>query len=200
MKKISAKSKLNHHHLRHKYKRYAAAVAGAAIMAGVALPGIPAAKVLAAENPSNLTSPSTNIDKDNTPPVRESKTVSEKENHNDRNGPPGRGWREHKYSWPGPDENQGWYEDGHIYYRSDRRDHDSDNRMYVLNISSPVDFVRDHAAAYGFDSYLDSFRFLTVTYNTALVEVTQHGTGKVFNVLLRITDDHTWNIVDVHAV
>lgn len=39
--------------LRRKYKHYAAALAGAAIMTGAAIPGIPAATTFAAENPSN---------------------------------------------------------------------------------------------------------------------------------------------------
>lgn len=39
--------------LRRKYKRYAAAVAGAAILTGAALPGIPVVKAAAAENPTS---------------------------------------------------------------------------------------------------------------------------------------------------
>lgn len=42
--------------LRRKYKRYAAAVAGAAILTGVALPGIPVVKASAAEHPSSSAS------------------------------------------------------------------------------------------------------------------------------------------------
>lgn len=60
--------------LRRKYKRYAAAVAGAAILTGAALPGIPAVKALAAEHPgtpsSIRTEQSTSINKDNHRPTR----------------------------------------------------------------------------------------------------------------------------------
>jgi len=180
-----SKHKKFHHHLRHlhgKYKRYAAAIAGAAIMTGAACPGIPAAKVLAAETPSTETSISvkniTDVDKN-------------------KNGPPGRGWHEHKDSWPSADENQAWVDaDGHIYYRSDniRR---AKNIHYLQN---PINFVKENAETYGFDPYLDSFRLLTLSNNKALVEVTKNYTGRLFNVLLERSGEHEWNIVETRAL
>lgn len=191
MERKSARRK----HLRRKYKRYAAAVAGAAIMTGAVLPGIPAAKALAAERPANLPpigiEQTTLTDKDVQTPVKQ--VVAEKT----RNKPPGRGWHEHKYGWPSSDENQVWYEDGRIYYRSD---HDRYRDNYVYYRSSLVDLVKNYATLYGFDPSLDSFTLLTSTSHKALVEVRKHDTGKLFNVLLERTYDGGWKIAEVRAL
>jgi hypothetical protein len=205
-RKTTRKYKHFHHHLGRlhgKYKRYAAAVAGAAIMAGIALPGIPAAKVLAAENPSvdpaitmNL---ETQLDKDMKTPAK--KITTENSRHEDKNNPPGRGWHEHKNSWPSSDENQGWYENGRIYYRSDNRSDDNRYRAeYASYTSNPVNFVKSNSELYGFDPYLDSFKLLTVSSNKALVEVTRHDTGRLFDVLLTRSGNHDWQIVEVRAL
>lgn len=176
-----------HHRLRQlhgKYKRYAAAVAGAAIMTGAALPGIPAAKVLAADSPSadpSLTVKyTTGVDKDT------------------RSGPPGRGWHQHENSWPGADENQAWVDaDGHIYYRSDNNHRRIGYGHYLRN---PVNYVKDQAETYGFDPYLDSFRLLTLSSERALVEVTKNDTGRLFNVLLERSGENDWTIVQTRAL
>lgn len=176
-----------HHHLRRlhgKYKRYAAAVAGAAIMAGIALPGVPAAKALAAEN----NSPESSI------------SVKHKTQY-DKNSkkPPGRGWHEHRNSWPSSDENQGWVAaDGRIYYRSNNAD--SHRYQFESYLSSPVDFVRHYSTMYGFDSNLDSFRLLFRSSNRAMVEVTKQDTGRLFNVLLERTNNNQWTIAQVRAL
>jgi hypothetical protein len=200
-RKIARKYKHVHHlgRLRGKYKRYAAAVAGAAIMAGVALPGIPAAKVLAAENPSaepTITmNQTTQVDKDTKNPIK--KVLTEKTLREDRNSPPGRDWHEHKNSWPSSDENQAWYENGRIYYRSDNNQYRAD---YVSYLNSPVDFVKASSEIYGFNPYLDSFNILTLSSDKALVEVTRHDTGRLFDVLLTRDGDHDWRIVEVRAL
>jgi hypothetical protein len=159
---------------RRRLKRRAAALAvGAAIMTG-AFSGAPITKVQAAEAPSNVSlakAPQTTQD----------------------SRPPGYGWHQHKYGWPSPDENQAWYQDGKIFYRST-----SNEAAY--NAYDPVDFVKSTASAYGFDANLDDFSLLTVTSRSALVEVRQHDTGKVYNVLLKRTHHHDWTIVDVHAI
>lgn len=187
MEKKPGKHKHVHHHLGQlhgKYKRYAAAIAGAAIMTGAALPGIPAAKVLAAESPSAEPSISvkhtTNIDKDK------------------RKGPPGRGWHLHEASWPGVDENQAWVDaDGKIYYRSDNNDRH--RYEYVDYLRNPINYVKDHAETYGFDPYLDTFRLLSVSRDKALVEVTKNDTGRTFDILL-VRADNDWRIVETRAL
>lgn len=169
--------------LRLKCKRRAAALMGAALMTGAVLSGIPATKALAAE-----TSP--------TPPIR-----TERAHHDtDDSRPPGYGWHQHEHSWPSPDENQAWFKDGKIYYRSDYRgDDDYYRNNYAYWTNTPVDYVKASAASYGFDSSLDSFTLLTVSHRRALVEVRQHDTGTLYNVLLERTADHDWTIVGVRA-
>ncbi|KYZ76073.1 hypothetical protein AXX12_06410 [Anaerosporomusa subterranea] len=200
-RKIARKYRHVHHlgRLHGKYKRYAAAVAGAAIMAGVALPGIPAAKVLAAENPSaepTITmNQTTQVDKDTKNPIK--KVLTERTLQEDKNSPPGRGWHEHNNSWPSSDENQGWYENGRIFYRSDN---DQYRTEYADYLSHPVNFVKSSSEIYGFDPSLDSFKLLTVSSDKALVEVTRHDTGRLFDVLLARDGDHDWRIVEVRAL
>jgi hypothetical protein len=59
----------------------------------------------------------------------------------------------------GPNENQILYRDGKVYYRSD----DYRDRGYAGYYSSPADYVRAHAAAYGLDSVRDSFTIVSFT-------------------------------------
>lgn len=183
----SAQKKNAHHHLRRlhgKYKRYAAAVAGAAIMAGIALPGIPAAKALAADN--------------NSPEASVSVKHKTERNKNLKK-PPGSGWHEHKDSWPSSDENQAWVTaDGRIFYRSDNAKRD--NHWFDNYLSSPVEFVRHYSDMYGFDSNLDSYRLLFRSSDRAMVEVTKHDTGRLINVLLERTNNNEWTIVQIRAL
>lgn len=167
------KTAIKRKQIRRKYKRRAAALAvGAAIMTG-ALTGTPLTKAQASEAPST--------------------TLKAQQVTSERSGPPGHGWHQHKYSWPGSDENQAWYQDGKIYYRSDSPRH-------AYRFYAPVEYVKDHASTYGFDAALDDFTLLTITSRNALVEVRQHDTGKLYNVLLTRTSDHSWTIADVHAI
>jgi len=173
------KNSVKRRQLRLKCKRHAAALMGAAIMTGAVLSGIPATKVLAAEAPSDP------------PPVKTEQALQ----HTEDSRPPGHGWHQHKYSWPSPDENQAWYQDGKIYYRSD-----NNRNEYAYASNSPADYVKDNAASYGFDSSLDSFSLLTVSHRKALVEVRKYETGKLYNVLLERTSGHEWTIIDVRAL
>ncbi len=177
------KNSVKRRQLRLKYKRRVAALMGAAIMTGAVLTGLPVTKALAAETPAN------------SDPLKTEQTLQ----INKESRPPGRGWHQHKYSWPSPDENQGWYQDGKIYYRSDNhRSHWYDEYAYTDH--NPVDYVKANAAYYGFDSSHDSFTLLTVTHRRALVEVRNNDTGKLYNVLLERTYGHDWTIASVRAI
>ena len=164
MERKTAKRKL----LRRKYKRYVAAVAGAAVMAGAVLPGIPVAKAAASERPAP-------------PPMR----VAQSDQYKN-------GWHQHRHGWPSPDENQIMYRDGRIYYRSDNhRDRDF---YYVSEVSSPVDAVKDFAGRYGFDRYRDTFNLVYQSGNKAYVQVVSSSTGKQLTVGLERTGAGAWNI------
>ncbi|MDD4601043.1 hypothetical protein SDC9_05903 [bioreactor metagenome] len=170
--------------LRRKYKRHAAAVMGVAIMTGAVLSGLPTTKSLAAEAPSNR------------PPIKneQSKQVTKDSR------PPGHGWHQHKYSWPSPDENQAWYQDGKIYYRSDNNNQRNHRNEYSYYVNNPVNYVKNSATIYGFDSSRDSFTLLTVSPKRALVEVRKHDTGQLYNVLLERANDHNWKVINVRAL
>ncbi len=218
--------------LRRRYKRYAAALAGAAIMTGAALPGLGAATA-AAHSP--FTAPSPITLRDTLPQLDEQKTVKKvtasktakntnKTDRTDRNGPPGRGWHEHKYSWPGSNENQGWYENGRIYYRSDNSrsgshyDSRYDNRYsnhydsrydsrynnharyYSYAASGPVDFVKEQASKYGFDRNKDSFTLVSQSSNSATVLVKKDTTGKSYIVKIERETQRNWYVASVQSI
>lgn len=200
MERKAAKRKQLSHHFRRKYKRYAAALAGAAIMTGAAaLPGIPVAQAFAAESPSSAPA-ATYSTQDKNVKTTVKKVYAEKNRHKDRNGPPGRGWHEHRHSWPGPNENQAWYQDGKIYYRGDSRNSASYYRSdYAYAVSNPVDVVKSAATRYGFNRYTDSFTLLSRTSNRAIVEVIKSDTGQIFNMVLERTNNNDWRIVGTLA-
>ena len=163
--------------LRAKSKKRAAALLSAALMAGTVLSGIPATQALAAEASASQ------------PPVTSAQQAGQAER------PPGAGWHQHEHSWPSPDENQAWYKDGKIYYRGEHYRH-----HYAYAYNNPVDYVQASAAGYGFDASLDTFTLLTISHRRALVEVRQHTTDNLYNVLLERTPGHDWTIVSVRAL
>lgn len=175
------KNTIKRKQLRRKFKRRAAALAGAAMITGAALSGIPVTKALAAEAPLNQ------------PPTKTEQAIQVTKTAR----PPGKGWHQHKNSWPGTNENQAWYQDGKIYYRSDNQQYRDE---YAYQFDNPVDYVKDRASAFGFNSARATFTLLTVSTENALVEITQHDTGKLYNVLLKRTYDHGWTIVEVRAL
>lgn len=180
--------------LRRKFKRRAAALAGAAILTGSLLSGMPVTKVMAAEAPSYQ--PPTKTEQ--TVQVKKDDRPSEKDWRKNAR-PPGRGWYQHNNSWPGSNENQAWYQDGKIYYRSDNK-RDNYRTEYVYQSSNPVNYVKASASLYGFNASFDQFRLLTISGQKALVEIRKYDTGKLYNVLLERTYDNGWNIVDIRAL
>jgi len=198
MKKILAKSKA----LRHRYKRYAAVLAGAAIMAGTSLPGVPTSTVAASEvpviSPPTTTEQLTTVDNNDQSPVKKiiaNKTHAITKLKNKLNN----GWHEHLNSWPSSEDNQGWSENGHIYYRSDKDRSD----QYSNTLSSPVAFVKEYASLYGFDPNNDIFTLLSVSHGEATVQVVKHDTGQRFKVDL---ENHlnsrfeAWRIVAIRGI
>ena len=183
--------------LRRKYKRYAAAIAGAAIMTGAAIPGIPVAKTLAAENPSPSPSPTieqtTTIDKNDQTSVT---PVTAQLWHKLKNG-----WHEHVNSWPSPNETQSLYKDGHIYYRSNSDRYNDQNRYEYTNyVNSAVEYTQSYAWKYGFDQDLDSFSLLFQANNEATVQIIKHDTGQRFKINLERNQDGDWMVVSIRGI
>lgn len=191
------KNSIRRRQLRVKFKRRTAALMGAALMTGAVLSGVPATNALAADTTTHVY------------------PVTAKHVSSDDSRPPGRGWHQHRHSWPSSDENQAWYQDGKIYYRSGSGNVDKshaylrDGKLYYRGesgynysyyVNSPVEYVKDNAARYGFNSYRDSFSLLTASSQRAVVEVRRNDTGKLYNVILERTSNRDWTIVDVRAI
>lgn len=177
------KNSVKRRQLRHKLKGRAAALAGAAIMTGAAISGIPISKAAAAEAPLHA------------PPQQMQQTVEKKKD----TLPPGRGWHQHKYSWPSPHDNQAWYQDGKIYYRSNIADHKNWRHHAHLG-ANPIDYVKDSASFYGFNPSVDAFSIIEFSRGRSVVEVRQQDTGKRYHVFLERTSDRAWEIVKVSAL
>ena len=163
--------------LRRKYKCYAAAVIGTAIMTGAALPGIPhVSKASAAEK---FSSPIT----------------SEQTNMLNKGG-----WHEHNNSWPSSDDNQAWYENGRIYYLNDNapthRHYRDEHFQYLI---SPIEFVKDHGAKLGFDADRDTFTILHQSHRKATVQVIKKDTGQRFKVDLE-RSHQDWKVVVLRGI
>lgn len=137
---------------RRKYKRYAAAIIGTAIMTGAALPGIPIpSKALASENPP--------------PPL------TQKGWHEHRNEWPSSGDNQAWY------ENGHIY-----YLNDRHRDRESLRDEYFQEIGSPIDVVKNYATQYGFDALRDSFTLIHQGRHRATVQVVNNATGQRFKV------------------
>ena len=190
MKKILATLKTP----RRKYKRYAVALASAAILAGTALPGIPMSIALASEAPT--TSPpiiaeqntlSTNDQQNSVKQFIANKTDSMRTKLN-------RGWHEHMNTWPSSGDNHSWYENGHIYYSTDNDRSDE----YNNTLSGPIQFVKEYASLYGFDPDNDAFTLLSVSNKEAVVQVVKQDTGQRFKIELENRQD--WRIIAIRGI
>jgi len=181
----SARHKL----LRRKYKRYAAAVAGAAIISG-ALAGMPVSKAIAAENsvsPSTHITQTASVNKDAHHPIKQ--VMADKANT----------VREHKYE---SSDKQATYRDRTGKDRYDRYDRYSYNAngVTVRNLSSPVDTIKENASVYGFDADRDTFTFLSLSSREASIQVTKFATGERFIVHLVRSRHQDWRIVSIGSL
>lgn len=165
--------------LRRKYKRYAAAVAGAALISGAALHGFPTPKAFAAENPTP--SPPTSL---------EQKTSIE----------PTAG----KFNTRESGDKQAWYKKYHRSKHERYNDDDyyvsRDGDVTVRYLDSPVDVIKHYASIYGFDADSDTFTFLSLSSREASILVTKHNTGERFRVDLERGRHRDWNIVEVSSI
>nr|WP_092072544.1 hypothetical protein [Dendrosporobacter quercicolus]NSL48528.1 hypothetical protein [Dendrosporobacter quercicolus DSM 1736]SDM43581.1 hypothetical protein SAMN04488502_104237 [Dendrosporobacter quercicolus] len=217
MDKKSATSKL----IRRKYKRYAAAVAGAAIMAGAGLPAV----VSAADNTTGMTY------HNDQQSVKKVATKSSKDTKSNKSTNRSGGWHQHRTSWPSSSENRGWVDgNGRIYYSSDNyrngahydtrydgrsrgyynggyyyRDNDntwrySGNYRTGSTTVSPVEFAKTNASQYGLDRNKDSFSLVSQTGSSASVLIKKSTTGKQYIMNLERDNYRSWKIVAVRSI
>jgi hypothetical protein len=203
--------KLTKRKIRPKFKRYAAAVAGAAILAGAGagLPGVPVARAMAADHSltavqtsdgSYTTEKSNSSDKSERHRYDDRDQHSDRDRHGDRDQYNDRGWHEHNNSWPSSGDNRGWYENGRIHYLNDNSSNDYSSYGNVHYLSNPVDFVKHYAAQYNFDRYRDSFTILSQSSTTATVQVRKQDTGQQFRVDLESNNNGNWIVVAVRGI
>ena len=163
--------------LRRKYKRYAAAVAGAALISGAALHGMPAAKAYASENP--VPSPPVNVKQLSA--ANGERSFSPR-SHGDRPN-----WlQRHHYRWFERNHPDDTYVSG-------------DGSVVVRYLDSPIDTLKNQAAAYGFDAARDTFTFLSLSRREASVLVTKHATGEQIIVDLVRNWYGDWRITAVNS-
>ena len=157
--------------LRRKYKRYAAAVAGAAILTGAVLPGLPVAKVFASEAPPttapNQTTQTTMVDNDTHKSLRT--IIFEKA----------------RETWENRHRNRAGYQE---------------STTSIRELPNPVDTVKDYALAYGFNAEKDTFTFLNLSSREASIQVAKHDTGERFRVELERNRRSDWAIVAVYRI
>ena len=204
MEKKLAKRKM----LRRKYKHYVAALAGAAIMAGVSLHGIPLSKVSAAENTAT-SSPSPVIlgqgpiiNQDPQASVVQIDPVADrqvKDKEKDKDGRQEqwnkrdhRNHRDHhhnRYHHRDRDRFERW---SAFIHRMERYNERLDKIQITGNLMSPVEVVRSAAAEIGFDINRDTFTLLSQSGTQSIVTVIHNGNS--YNVTVDQLADGNWRV------
>ncbi len=203
MEKKLAKRKM----LRRKYKHYAAAFAGAAIMAGATFHGIPVVRAAAADKPatsSPATTEQTPLNRDNT--VADS-SVSPNQGNNANNNPVttpdhrGNNQNNQNHGNTADRDHQQNNRYNHERYKNERwADHgqafgqriawynNSQNKIQFYNdTTNPVDIVLAVANDLGFDVNNDTFNLLSQSGSHSIVRAIHNGT------YYDITIDHLAN-------
>ncbi|MBU2703199.1 hypothetical protein Ga0466249_004335 [Sporomusaceae bacterium BoRhaA] len=209
--------------LRHKYKHYAAALAGAAIMAGTSLHGIPFTKAsAAAENPSaspTVTAGQTTlIDKDAKKLLDEtdiSATDSSENRDSDNNKVATPDQRDKNKDDQHADRDRGDKQDQRDGYDHSRYEHerwadrgrafdqritwynDSSNKIQIYNdTANPVDIVKAAAIDLGFDVNNDSFTLISQNGSQSIVNVVHNGNN--YNVTVDQLANGNWTVSSVN--
>ncbi|MBP2649774.1 MAG: hypothetical protein H6Q74_599 [Firmicutes bacterium] len=165
----------NRKFLRRKYRRYAAAMAGAAFLTGAALPGIPIVKAADVEKP--------------VPPphaVQTHKTVTDNQNTNfntvHRERERDRWGNQYQFGHNWGNQHQWGYNQYNNYNQS----------------SGPIEAFRLVADNYGFNSFQDSFTLLNLANGTATIEAIKQDTGQRYLIQLTQNIQGDWNIISVN--
>jgi hypothetical protein len=197
MEKELAKRKM----LRRKYKHFAAALAGVAIMAGTSLHGIPLAKAAAAANPSPsspvTTQQTTSTNKDVTKPLEADTTATnpsatpDKSDHSDKNtaaAPDQRNQNKDDHYNRERYKHERWADRGQTLDQRIAWYNDSSDKIQIYNdTASAVDIVMASADGLGFDVNNDTFNLISQSGSQSIVRVVHNGTN------YDITVDHLSN-------
>ena len=199
--------------LRRKYKHYAAALAGVAIIAGTTLHGVPLNKAEAAVNPviaPLITTEQTTLNnKDVKKPIVETNTIidslaspdkvdnsdkktettpdqgDKKKDDRDRSDKPGQ--RDHRYDHKRYDHEK-WADRHQDFHQRMVWYNNSLNKIQIYNVNaSPVDIVMAAADGLGFNVNYDTFSLISQTGSQSIVRVIHNGNN------YDITVDHLSN-------
>lgn len=200
MKNKSAKHKMHRRH----YKRFAAALAGAAIVAGTALPGIPLAKAAAAEKPFTpppVVAEQTALrDKNAENPVTEPAVNQDQQardtdtRHDERDGRDRQDIREHhRY------EHERWFNRHHPFPMRIAWYNDSVDKIQIYNnTASPVEIVKAAAPTLGFDAVNDTFTLINQDASQFVVRVTHNGNS--YDITIEALGNGNWLISLINQV
>jgi len=173
----------NRKFLRHNYRRYAAAMAGAALLSGAVLPGIPVVKAAEAEKPIPLHSSqlkkslSEDTNRGAFTPLRHERQRDRDCQNRDC------GERGRRDNW------------GNNYFGNNWGYNGGNPDQYSVG---PIEAVKQVAADYGFNGYRDSFTLLNLTNGSATIEAIKQDTGQRYLIQLTQNFQGIWNIVSVN--
>ena len=199
MKKALAKHKMHRRH----YKRFAAALAGTAIMAGTTLSGIPLAKAAAAEKPFMpppvITEQTASTDKNIENPVTDPAVNQDKQDkdtdlrHNERDRDRYDNRERHRY------DHERWMNRHYPFHMRIAWYNDSLNKIQLYNnAASPIDIVKTAAPTLGFDPDNDSFILISQDVSQSVVRVTHNGNS--YDITIEALGNGNWLISLVNQV
>jgi len=205
---------------RRKYKRYAAALAGAAIMAGTSLHGIPVARASAAENPSIsptvataqtplidkdaneliadpdgfATDPATNQNSDKVANKDQRDTNEDaRQDKRDKRDSKDDHYKHERYA------HERWADRGETLAHRIEWYNDSANKIQIYySNANAVDIVRAAATDLGFDVNNDSFTLISQIGSQSVVNVFHNGNS--YSVTVDQLADGNWIISLVNQI
>lgn len=204
MEKKLAKRKKIHR----RYKHYAAALAGAAIMAGTTLHGLPIAKAAVAEKPSTVppitTSQTTLINKNLKKPIVEPDTTVTDPvaapDQNDKN----KDARERRDKWDDRYhheryEHERWANRDHSFVQRMAWYNDSLNKIQIyIDNANPINIVMTAAEVLGFDANTDTFSLISQSGSQSIVRVVHN--GNYYDITVDHLSNGNWLISFVNQI
>ena len=206
-------------------RKYAAALAGAAIMAGTSLHGIPVAGAAAANNPSiappvtteqaalldkTIKKPIIENDTNVTDPVvipdQGDKSANDKvatpdkgdKNKDDRAQKDKRDQKDNRYNHE-RHQHERWADRGQALYQRIAWYNDSSNKIQINIVNAnPVDIVRAAADGLGFDVNNDTFTLLSQSGSQSIVRVVHKGNN--YDITVDQLSNNNWRVSFVNQI
>lgn len=202
------------HKRRRRFKRFAAGLASAAILAGASLHGIPVVRAAAADNasgaPSVTATQTAQVDKDANKTIDPNNAATnqavnqdtDKTADNDRRDEhrDNRNYERYRHKWGDRYAHERWW-----YDRSESLAHriewynNSLNKIQVSEAdASPVDIVKAAASVLGFDADNDSFMLTSQNGSQSIVTIVHNGTS--YNVTVDQLANGNWLVSFINQI